>query len=482
MRVFKILGVLTIFLFLSCSKVEQFSKEKPYAIQIAKERSFYQAEKLTNRLLDMDLKAYMIQHLDSLNNDGNWYYILCDNIEVLDSAKSKRTRLEKQFKLKDLKIVSFENFQNASFELDDLKKKEKQKIASNKPNIDKDIFDVINKFPENNSLLVQKTFVFNTPKDTINTKGFSFLNTLKTDLPRGISKKLILKNTTAFSEVIYKDNLYGDRVTIDIGKLRDKTSQISEASLLSFRDTESSYKIAEEYTDLILETGDYLFEEKKKIKIESYKMLYGYKVTIEPKKYYFRTYLVLVDEESKFVVFSQSTDKSDEELIKLLSDIGQGKGLINYAEFYNAFYTMPENGIDGDRFIGFTINKLDWSYVKSRRYTKWSKKMVGYWNATGYFHNNKKGTWYYSIFDLLTPESQNYIYGNLYTKKRRRKRRRIGVYGTNGFVLYSHKKISEINFGIDRYVAAMGNTDKSWFSKSELLQRAEALQFEKIDK
>lgn len=494
MRIFKTLTIISFFLFFSCSSkkervIEKFSKEKPYAIQVAKERSFYQAEKLTDRLLDMEIDAYMVQYSDSIDNDGKWYYILCDNIENLDTAKSIRNRLEKQFELKELKIATFDKFKNAVFQLDSLKQQEKKKITSNKPGVNEDIFNVINKFPESNSLLVQKTFVLNTPSDPENMKGFSTVYSFQMDLPRGISKKLMSKNTTAFSEVIYKDNLYGDKVTIDIGKLRSVKPLINKASIINLNNNES-FEIAEEYADLILETGDYLFEEKKEIEINSYTKLYGYKVTIEPKKDYFRTYLVLVDESNQYVIFSQSTDKSEEELIQILSDIGQGNGLLDYDEFYNAFYTIPENIVDNDMFIGFSIDKLDWSYAKNRGYVKWSKEMVGHWNATGYFFNDKKGIWTYSIFDLLTIENQNYIYGGLYSKSRTKNKYEVNVYGTNGFIIYtdefnwktyrSYKKTHEISFGVDRYVSAIGNSESSWFSKEELLERAESLQFEKV--
>lgn len=494
MKIFKVLTIISVFLLISCSSekeriIEKFSKENPYAIQIAKERSFYQAEKLTNRLLDMEIDAYMIQYSDSIDDDGKWYYILCDNIEVLDSAKNIRSRLEKQFELKGLKIATFDKFKNAIFQLDSLKQKEKKKITSNKPNVNEDVFKVINKFPESNSLLVQRTFVINTPSDPENMKGFSSIYSFQMDLPRGISKKQILKDMTAFSEVIYKDNLYEDKVTIDIGKLRIVKPSINHASIINLNNNES-FEIAEEYADLILETGDYLFEEKKEIEINSYTKLYGYKVTIEPKKNYFRTYLILVDKSNQYIIFSQSTDKSEKELIEILSDIGQGNGLLNYDEFYNTFYTIPENIVDNDLFIGFTIDKLDWSYAKNRRYVKWSKEMVGHWNATGYFYNAKKGIWTYSIFDLLTVDNQDYIYGGLYSNSRTKNKYEINVYGTNGFVIYtdeinwktykSYKKTSEISFGINRYVSAIGNSENSWFSKDELLERAESLQFEKI--
>jgi hypothetical protein len=482
------------FLFLlSCGKneriIEKFSAEKPYAIQIAKERSFYQAEKLSNRLLGMDIDAYMIQYADSIENDGQWYYILANNLEVLDSAKVLRTQLEDQFSLKDLQIVKFDDFQGAVLQLDSLKQKEKEIVKAKKPDIEEDIFQVINKFPESNALLVQKTFVLNTPEDPKKTKGFDAIYSMNMDLPRGISKKLILNKMSAFSEVIYKDNLYGDQVTLDIGKLREVVPVEHSFSIINSSNS-SSFEIAEEYADMILETGDYRFEEKKEITVNSFTKLYGYKVTIEPKKDYFRTYLVLVDATNQYVIFSQSTDKSEEDLIRILEDIGNGNGLLDYSEFYNVFYTMPSGVVGNDQFIGFEIDKLGWRYAKERNYVKWSKEMVGHWCATGHFYNDKKGLWTYTIFDLLTNENQDYIYGSLYSNINESNKYKLDVYGTDGFVIFqekfnwktyqTYKKAFEISFGIDRYVSAVNNTENSWFTKAELIERAESLQFEKL--
>lgn len=92
-------------------------------------------------------------------------------METIDSAKSVRTRIKNRFKLKGLKVVTFESFEKAVFELEELKQSEKQKIASNKPDVKEEIFNVMEKFPESNSLIVQKTFVLNTPNDPENMKG-----------------------------------------------------------------------------------------------------------------------------------------------------------------------------------------------------------------------------------------------------------------------------------------------------------------------
>ena len=467
--------------------IEKFSKEKPYAIQISKERSYYQAEKLTKRLLDMGLDAYIVQNNDSVEDIGEWYYILCGNIANKDSAKiiSKRIRGKIKLKSEKLKISTYSNFKNAEIDIDSLKSLETKRIGTNKPGIKKDIFQVLNKFPESNLLYVQSASVINTPKNIDNKKGFGHVYSMKMDLPRGIKKKLLLEKTTAFTEVIYKDNLYGDRVTIEIGKLRKSGPILNKAAFLNISNNEN-FKIAEEYADLILETGDYLFEEKKQIEVDSYTKLYGYKVTIETKKDHFRTYLILVDASNQYIIFSQSTDKTEEDLFVILSEIGKGEGLLNYDEFYNVFYTIPEQLIENDIFVGFTINKLDFSYAKAKGNAKWAKAYVGHWAATGYFYNEKKGLWSYGLFDVLTSDKRGNI-DKLYATETETET--IDVYGVKGHIVYRrkfnsktwqfYKALWEINFGIGRYACMVDNSSKSWLNKAELLERAEALQFKK---
>jgi hypothetical protein len=484
-------GILGIFLLFGCGNkeriIEKFSPEKPYAVEIKKERSFYQANKLSKRLLQMGLDAYIIQNSDSIEDDGEWYYILCGNIENLDSAKNIRERIAINYKLQsqNLKIVAYSNFRNAELNLDSIKQKETKRITSNKPDVKKDIFDVLEKFPESNVLFVKSATVFNTPHNLENKKGFDHVYSMKMDLPRGIKKKLLIKNTTAFSEVIYKDNLYEDRVTIGIGKIRTAKAPYNTASFINTSNNES-YDIAEEYADLILETGEYLFEEKKEIVIESYTKLYGYQVTIETKRDYFRTYLILVDASNQYIIFSQSTDKSEKELVQILSDVGKGEGLLNYDEFYNVFSTIPEKLADNDEFIGFTIDKIGWSYAQEKGYSNWAKLYVGHWAANGYFYNSKKGLWSYGLFDILTQSKRDYI-SNIYANTSRAQR--IDVGGVRGHIIYNreysqkwgfYNKLEEINFGIGRYTAMVDNTNNSWLNKDELKERAEALQFEKI--
>ena len=453
-------------------KIEPFSENKPFAIEIAKERSFYQAEKLNNRLNGMGIGAYIVQHSD--DDDGTWYYILSGNIETEEDADIETVRLKEEFNLENLNVVKYSDFSDAVLEFEEQQKTEVRKITSAKPNISENVYDVIEKFPESNALLVERASIINCPENPQKMNGYTPVYQFDTDLPRGVSKEMILKNTVSFTEIIYMDNLYGDRVTIGIGKLRLQT--------------ENAMKTAEKYADLILATGNYPTKEKDSISITAWKLLVGYKVVIEPRPNYLRTYLVLVDENEEYLLFSQSTDKTDNELTEIVKTVGTGGGLSNYDEFYNTFYTMPENMVDEDIFIGFTIHKLDRRYANSKGNTKWSKECVGHWAAQGYFYNAKKGVWCYGIYDLLTDDKVRFV-ESLYSENVKNSSNvdPINVRDVNGYIVYetkidwsrytTYKKVTEINFPIRRYLCMVDNTENSWLNREDILKRAESLQF-----
>jgi len=468
---------LLLLLFACDSEEKKISEDRPYAIELARERSLYQAEKLQDRLKDMGVSTYVVKK-DSANDSVNdWYFILTGAEKNLEDVQDLRKQLNEKYNLKEKKIVLHEDFKNAEFDLKKIEKTELKRVLSKKPDVPEPIFEIASKFPESNALFVSKGFIINSPADTVGYKGYTYVYNFSMDLPRGISKDLMLKRTVSFAEVVYKDNIYGDRVTIDIGKLRNKDSE------------KTVLEMAETYADLILKTGNYNTEEKEEVELLAWEKLIGYRVTIEPKKNYFRTYLILVNMNRDYLIFSQSTEKSLKELEKILTTLGKGQGLTTYDEFYNTFYTLPKDITEDDVFIGFIVDKLGWDYTQSKSYTKWSKLCVGHWSAKSYFYNSKKGIWSYGIFDLLTKEKSD-LMQELYVKETANKSNNIvkqNVYGVEGFAVYkdkfnrntykSYKKIEEINWNVNRYATMIDNTENSWLNKDELLERAESLQF-----
>ena len=302
----------------------------------------------------------------------------------IDDIKEYKKSLESIITTDELKIINYQTIQeNLDLDFED-HLIERERLQSKKPNVPERIFDLINKFPDDKNFIVKSFFVTNCPDSLADLGKYrAAYNNIKHDLPRGIYMRSLMKKSNAVAEVIYEDNLFGDRVTIDIIELKDNLD-------LGFPDDEplTNQNIADYFAELILETGNYVFEDKLNIKLSSFQKLNGYKVTIQPKnnKEYLRTYFCLVSKDSKYLVFSQSTDKTDDEIVEIIEGLGETDGLNSYDEFYNAFYTIPANcGIE-DTFISIYSKKLTNDYTRRRGYSKWSKKMVGHWSTTAYFN------------------------------------------------------------------------------------------------
>ncbi len=266
-------------------------------------------------------------------------------------------------------------------------------------------------------------------------------------------------------------------------------AKTAKAAFLPLPDNkENQLAIAGYFADLVLNTGDYLTEEKVEFSVPASNNLVGYRTVIQPKAGYFRTYLILVDEACEYVIFCQSTDKSERDLNEILALVGKSDGMIEYDEFYNTFYTLPSQLDTNDVFVGFYIDKLDWSYAKQKGYAQWAKEYVGHWAAHGVFYNQKKGPWTYGIFDLLTEEKVIYTEG-LYSKSASEGKEPIKVYGQDGFFIvekflnFSTLEITrhpkEVNFPFGRYVCMVDNFRDSWLNKDDLVARAQSFQFQK---
>ncbi len=468
--------------------VAKINKSKPYAIEIARERSVYQAENIVERTREMDIESYLKPISDTIKG-GDWYLVLAGAKKDSAEAETYKKELEEKYNLKNLETINHHKLNLStkfSQNVDIRNVNEVRKISANTPLVPEYIYDVIKKFPKSNSFYIENLFVINSPKDKSEKTKFASVKNLQTDFPRGISKNILFEKALCISEAIYKDNIYGDNVTLDIIKLKPNHNIIAQVNTAGFgnfsRKKNAQLKIASYFADLILDTDKYSFEEKLEISLTSpFTSFYGYKVTIEVSNKTRRTYVVLVDENLEYVVFSQSTDKSERDLIKFLEEIGEGDGMMAYDEFYNTFYTLPDKLDGNDLFICFYLHKLDWSYAREKGYTAWSKKMVGHWTANGIYYHPTKGEWIYSLFDLLRKDKVDYIYNELYAGEVGSNKSSIDVYGNRGFYInvdYYFNRTREVNFPIKRYVHAVSSNSYS-FGKYDLLNRAQIFQFDK---
>jgi hypothetical protein len=274
--------------------------------------------------------------------------------------------------------------------------------------------------------------------------------------------------------VIYEDNLFGDRVTVDVIKLRENLDIESTKNGVS-----RAQEIANYFAEIVLETGKYKFEDKLQIEVSSFQKFSGYKVTIQPKKNkdVLRTYFILVSKDLNFLVFLQSTDKTDDEIIQIIGELGQSDGLGSYDEFYNAFYTLPALCTINDEFVSISSEKLTNRYARDKGYKKWAKKMVGHWVTTANFNGEKNNNWALSFYDVLDEDKVNFIYNDLYIKshKSRRNSDIIDMLGVKGVVI-GNKYPRELSFPKNRFIVAINNTNYGRLNRKKMLTLAECLQ------
>ena len=463
-------GLLLIIIF-SCSS-PKINKDNPYALQVKEVRSYYKALDIRDRLEDQGVNSYIISEE---TNDGNWYRVLTGAEKSIDDIKEYKKSLESSIDIEQLKIINYQIIEK-NLDLDfENHLSERQRLQSQKPNVPQKIYNIINKFPDDKNFIVQSFFVTNCPDSLADMSKYrAAFDNIKHDLPRGIYMSSLMKKSKAIAEVIYEDNLFGDRVTLDIIELKDNLD-------LNPLDDEplTNQSIANYFAELILDTGDYAFEDKLKVKISAFQKLQGYKVTIQPKqsKSYLRTYFCLVSKDSKYLVFSQSTDKTDDEIIEIIEDLGDTDGLSSYDEFYNAFYTIPNTcGVD-DPFISVYSKKLTNEYARRRRYANWSKKMVGHWQTTVCFNGEDNNSWGVSFFDLLNQNKVNLVYNTLYidSKKNKRSYELIDVLDNKG-VIDRDKYPDELSFPGNRFVVSVNNYKRGRLTREKMLTIANCLQ------
>ena len=464
----------------SCGEeVKQFSENEPYGIELARVRSYYHAQNIENRLKEMGIPTYMISLRDEIDESNEWYILMTGAAKDTVAISQLKVELDIKHKLGETKVLNYSQVDEFLTKIESKEIKEVEKIAAEKPDIPDNVYDLMEKFPKNNLFNVENVSLHNFPAKPIARKHLSSFYDAKLDLPRGVKKSIVAKNASSYAEVIFKDNLYGDQVTIDVLKLKSghDLGQQPRARLIQYK-TEELPEIADNiawyFACLILNTGRYRTEEYEKISVSSFIELYGYKVLIEPRKDYFRTYMILVDASGEFVIFSQSTDKTDVEILAYLEDFGKSRGMLEYSEFHNTFFTIPKCLDDDDIFLGFTSSVLDQSYARSKNYANWAKAMVGHTESSAHFYNTelKKG-WVCAAFDLLTPDKKDYIYGDMYTNTKAPGKYPIKVQDRDGFFVEVYWS-NEVNFSTNaRHVMAIAGFQ---MSKESLLERAEKFQ------
>lgn len=462
--------------------VEAFSSEKPYTLEILKERSYYQADKVVSRLSSKNIDSYILKSEDE--EGDSWYSVVSGAFENDSCLEAFRLYLDTALQIKAGEVFVYSEMDSLDrIPVKEEAVKEQKRIDANKPDVPEDIASLISQYPKTDIFYLKNVSLL-----SLTDEGIQSAEGRHVDMPRGVTlKKLKELGCVSFASVIYKDNLYKDEVTLQVVKLKDSpvVNQASVVPLFNLNNEEAA-EICSLLADLVLATGKYKEELKEEFRHPSQSDIVGYRVSFRTKEGVLRRYYFLTTQDGGYVYMLQSTKEDDGELMDFLANVGKTDGgLEEFDEFYNSFYTIADQMADLDILIGYYSDRLDYTYAKERGYAKWANRMVGHWYTNFYFYNSGKGVWNYAIFDLLTKNKSHQVYRTFYRSEQSKESERE-IYGTVGTALYGItinkywdliRYLQEVSFSYDRYiVAGSGAVD---YSEEDLIARVENLQLEK---
>ena len=399
------------------------TKERPYGVHVARERSVYQAQKIQARLRAMGVAAYLVASVDSL--DRCWYNVMSGAFRDSISCAAHALLLDSTFRLPHLRAVDVRTLADSIAVLHSGMSGwgsdcESRRIGANVPKVFSDLSDLAQKFPADNIFYLGRISIANFAVP----EGVSSASKLCMDLPRGISLGDVAEVARSMVEVQYQDNLYDDRVTLSVAKLRraamgDGWEAFEECGVARPMRYVRSYAIALNFSRRILNAGDYANGRIEAVEYSAYRRLLGYRVGLTEGNGEERAYSIVVDSECGYLFMAQSEQKGDGAMRELFASVGRG-------------------------------------------------------GVGGYFLSRSKGFWEVGIFDLLTPTTQGNIYDTLYAKTVSNPVSRQYVYGVQGHFVKLSGVMRELNFGFDRYVCAIV---AEGLALEDYIDRAERMQF-----
>lgn len=417
----------------------------------------------------MGIEGYIV-YGEVEDDGGKWFRVLTGASDSTIELRRIEEEWRHKYKLPELKIRARTDFFVSPELVRDPRKYRESLTVGRKPAVPDAVMETVRKFPYSVDYLIESMSVLSAGPSKDDAKKFAAGHRkVELDLPRGIKKKLLREQCEVFSEVVYEDNVFGDSVTVNVLKMREGHQIVG--SIPSY------------YAQRILDTDEYAVEIAETVAVDGGSSLKGFKVMLETKKGQLRTYFVVSDPSGEWVYFSQSTAKTEEQMRAFLQMIGQSGGMLEYPEFHNTFYAIPDELGDGELFVGFALSRLRRRYARSKGYAKWAKAYVGYWSSHAMFKDPKKGNWSFALYDMLRPERREEVTA-LYDKKTAVKA--LDVYGTAGNIVYGKrwsrrrgryiKTVAEINWPYDRYTVMVNNAESGWLGKASLLERANSLQ------
>ncbi|WP_020527180.1 hypothetical protein [Flexithrix dorotheae] len=445
-------------------KPDVFNAEKPYALITGKYRSYQEAAANVERLFNMGMAPYTI--LQRTETNGYWFLNLLDAYKSLEGAMAKRIEYEDDFSLQYLDIVNFNKLSEEmeEFDEDDFKL---SYLNAEKPPFSNHLYEVLQKAPFSDEYFISDLKLVN-PQDSLEIMQYASLKSIVFDMPRGVVPTRVIQHAHGFVEVDYKDNLTGTAFTTHVVKLKEENP---------FGEELTKY-----FAESIMDTREYEFEEMipKNIGINEEVQLKGYLVNIEPKRGKLARYLVLSDNDQKFLYFIHSLKCSEQNILDFARNISQKNGLLSYQPFHNTFLTFPSKPDSSQLMLYFNLYRIGES---SRGI---GAKLEGNYKSRHLIYDLEKGVFQFDLTYLYNKAAVDDIFTKAYQPTRYNKKDSIDIRNSLGWMTKIRRRDkenrkyvdapNELQFTTDQFVIVISNKKKAWLKEEDLFTFAHNLQ------
>ncbi|MBT32115.1 MAG: hypothetical protein CMO01_20845 [Thalassobius sp.] len=464
MKLTKLLGILFLFFCLSsCDKeIEQFNKDKPYAIIIDQYRSLETAWNSFERVKEMGIDGYLAEVKDPAT--GTWYMLLTGSYKTLESAIAGRIKFEDSFSFLYLDIVNYNQLSpNLVAYVDKYKPMTlPDSLTSNAYNVVS--IDLMKKAPYSGAYSIIDVQTIQ-PSDSIEILKRTSLRTNQFDMPRGIYPPDLINSSDAIIEAVYLDELIGVEFKVDLFALKPSH--------------EFGADVSQVFADKIKDTREYNFEEILPRSVSGGIDLKGFAVNIEPTQGKVYRYMVLSDLKGRYLYFIQSEKCSQENIDDFIKSIASGNGLLSYPAFAEKMSILPDS-LPLDSHL---------AYVHMRKLIDvpgaTGAKLEKHYKTRFVFFDNQKGEWEIASTRIFDREMSNTIFSNVYNPQRRVHKDSVEVQGNHGWLTTLRRKKpgnrkyedfpNEIQFNSDKFLVIISNRRYAWLEQSEMMEVLESL-------
>jgi hypothetical protein len=278
-------------------------------------------------------------------------------------------------------------------------------------------------------------------------------------MPRGVYPPDIIKEANAIAEVVYFDELIGQKYTVDVIALKPGHS--------------FGANVSETFANKIIGTREYEFEEMLPREVNVKFKLQGYAVNIEPKKGRVYRYLVLHDISGKYLYLIQSPKSSQENIDLFATTIASENGLLSYPTLYEQLAVLKEAPNDQGHLAYIHFRKLNEVPGKTGAFIEKHTKT----NFT--FFSPQKGEWEFTASRYYDQNTLNTIFNNVYTPYRRNKKDSIEVQRNHAWLTTLRRRHpetrkyvdfpNEIQFANNKFIFVISNKRYAYLEQDEMM-------------